>query len=273
MKTLKNLRLDNMKKVIFKRQIVLILLCILSLFMVSALCSCNFEKDIPNGISNFVDYVKKNNVEKPTSQASSFTISNNRADYSQLSDNEFANFRTLNTIGIAPNKIFRGSSFANENTRSSYIKSAIDTYKINNIIDLDKIEISPDLSLPESKTAFCQICRNIINSNGPVFICCSNGSDKTGIICAMLECLKASGIASLEDDYIKSYSNLCLDFTTNPNIAECAKNQLRKELSCSLGITKQNVSDLNLNKYIKIYLQDAGMNADEITKLIEWISK
>ena len=151
-----------------------------------------------------------------------------RDDYSQLSDEAFANFRVIDTTGMGVNKIYRSSSPINPDIgRSIYADEAAKKAGIVTIINL--ADASNTYELPEnSYYNTCQVTylnlgmeflsdyateslavgmRTIINGEGPFLIHCNEGKDRAGFVSALLECLMGASIEEVIEDYMETYFN------------------------------------------------------------------
>ena len=159
------------------------------------------------------------------------THSNDRADYPALTDAEFANFRAVAVTGIAPGMLCRSSSPVDPALgRSAFADRALDAAGVRTILNLADNDSS--LHLFEGYDASAYSRRDVIARTfgmdpaedsfkaalaeelefmaahpGPYLIHCKEGKDRTGFVCALLECLMGASADEVIDDYMLTYRN------------------------------------------------------------------
>ena len=153
---------------------------------------------------------------------------NAREDYPHLSDEAFANFRVIATTGLGENTLYRASSPINpELGRSIYVDAAARKTGIVTCINLTDasntyeipedsyyescqvvyLNLGMDFLSEDSVTSLAQGMRFLIDNDAPYLIHCNEGKDRTGFVCALLECLMGATIDEVVDDYMESYVN------------------------------------------------------------------
>ena len=157
--------------------------------------------------------------------------SNEREDYPQLSDEEFANFRSISTSGMGKNVLYRSSSTVDDTyNRAKYADLAAARHHIafilnliNNEADLKDIpgyeetyfssvnhlakSTNLDVKSEENRKDTAEFMRVIANNKGPYLVQCLKGTDRTGFFCAILECLMGASYDEIVDDYMVTYYN------------------------------------------------------------------
>ncbi|MBR5341713.1 MAG: tyrosine-protein phosphatase [Erysipelotrichaceae bacterium] len=157
--------------------------------------------------------------------------SNEREDYPQLSDEEFANFRSISTSGMGKNILYRSSSTVDDTyNRAKYADLAAARHHIafilnliNNEADLKDIpgyeetyfssvnhlakSTNLDVKSEENRKDTAEFMRVIANNKGPYLVQCLKGTDRTGFFCAILECLMGASYDEIVDDYMVTYYN------------------------------------------------------------------
>ena len=158
-------------------------------------------------------------------------LSNDRENYNYLTDSEFANFREVRVSGIARGKLYRSSSpvsswgkrnfIADNESKSVGIKTFINLSDTNqgtrNYKDFDSsyyagqkfIGLNMDMKL-HSKNFQQRLARGIkfmIENEPPFLIHCHLGKDRTGFVCALIECLTGAEADEIELDYMRSFYN------------------------------------------------------------------
>lgn len=160
--------------------------------------------------------------------------SNDRADYPD--DETFANFRAVSVGRMKKNTFYRGASPVNNTyNRAGCTDRLIREAGVRYVIDLADTEESlrtnigatrPEyllslydagLVLPLSlgfsfmsgsyQASLASGLREMMKHEGPYYIHCLEGKDRTGFICLLLEALAGADVAELEADYMKTYAN------------------------------------------------------------------
>lgn len=275
------------------------LLCLtgfLLVLLIPFLSSCS----LPNDISNYMNAINNNGNEEQIlneksnySNLDKYSINTNRINYPNLNDQEFANFKSVDALGLKKNLIYRSASpIDNSAERATYADALLKINSIKNIINLENTKseaeslfgydntyyskqnilfspIDDDLNSEKSMQSVNKIINFINNADGPILIHCKDGASKTGIICAILQSLNVAGYDYLKVEYIKAYMNL---YNTNDNITEILNAKFRNVLSKTLGLTSHNVIYTNLNKYTKLYFEKCGIDKSIIEKVKQKLS-
>ena len=220
------------------------------------------------------------------------------------SDTVFANFRNIRVGNIKENSLYRSASPCdNSHQRAHYVDALISNAKINGILNLsddeDKIEgyiekedfQSPYfLSLYENGKVFPialsmnylsdvfaeKIAQGLImleTIEGPYLIHCTEGKDRTGFVCMLVEALCGASYQGIADDYMLTYANY-YDITKEK---EPDKYQVILEQNIE-AMVKFLVNDDNvdyktadLSIYARNYLLNAGMEEAQIDAFISRI--
>jgi hypothetical protein len=157
--------------------------------------------------------------------------SNEREDYPQLTDEEFANFRSIATTGMGKNVLYRSSTTVdNLYNRAKYADDAAKNHNIAFILNLTDDEvnlknfpgyeetyfaninhlaknINLDVKSEENRKDTAQFMRIIANNKGPYLVQCLQGKDRTGYFCAVLEALMGATYDEIVDDYMLTFYN------------------------------------------------------------------
>jgi hypothetical protein len=158
-------------------------------------------------------------------------LSNNRADYPNLTDAQYANFRNVATTGMGANVLYRSSSPINpKHNRSREADNAVNAAGIRTVLNLSdnqavmesyenyaqsyysRLDVLPlDMIVlfePEVlRDGVCRGLRFLAGHEGPYLVHCSIGKDRTGFICALLECLMGATADEVVADYMVTYYN------------------------------------------------------------------
>ena len=250
------------------------LLCFLILIIVSAISfSCHADES----------YGKK--FYRSLSQR----LGRTRADYPNLTDEEFANFRMVKTSGIAPGKLFRSSSpISTWGNRNIIADNAIRNAGVRTIINLADSDtgmsehkgyagsyysqqkiIGLNLRMKYKSSDFRRRLARGIHfmavNEPPYLVHCSLGKDRAGFVCAVIECLAGATWPEVAGDYMVSFYNY---FGIAPGSTEydfVVRNEILRFLSENFGAA--NLLAVNLAEYAEKYLREIGVSQEDIDTL------
>ena len=156
---------------------------------------------------------------------------NNREDYSDLSDEEYCNFRNIKCGRIKEGILYRSSSpidpFMKRNT---YADACLKKYGIKTIINLNNhlddtryfenyyetyyskqnilfLNTNADVTSYNFGKSVLRAMKFINEHEGPYVIHCMEGQDRTGAVCAIFESLLSASKNELIEDFMKTYIN------------------------------------------------------------------
>lgn len=154
--------------------------------------------------------------------------SNERGDYPHLSDEAFANFRMIDTTGMATGRLYRSSSPINPQLgRSAYADRAAKDAGIACVVNLADaanvyegaqdayyqtcdviyLNLGVDFAADSFKQGLAKGLRFMIQSDGPYLVHCAEGKDRAGFVSAVLECLMGASADEVIRDYMQTYAN------------------------------------------------------------------
>ena len=171
---------------------------------------------------------------KTIEETLSISYSDIREEYD--SDEQFANFREVVTGNIRPGILFRGASpIDNSRKRASIVDTLLESNSIAYNIDLadkyeniytqDKYVIGDYMTslINENNALFLGMAAaykaedfsnkmktmflSILNNDGPYYIHCLEGKDRTGYVLMVIEALCGATYQELIDDYFITYQN------------------------------------------------------------------
>ena len=212
---------------------------------------------------------------------------NERADYAHLTDEEFANFRVIETTGMGQGMLYRSSSPINPALgRNTYADKAAQDAGIKTIVNL----ADPSNTYEGSEDSYYSTCqviylnlgmnfnselnlnglaegmRFIINNDGPYLIHCNEGKDRAGFVSALLECLMGASLDEVIDDYMITYYNYYGVEEDTEKYDAVVNNNLIKSLNETFKV--DDVYKADLAKEAEDFLmEDAGLTADEVAAL------
>lgn len=220
---------------------------------------------------------------------------NERSDYATLSDEEFANFREINVSGLKEKTLYRSSTPIEPAIgRNEYAMKATENSGIKSIINLDdSIEvmkgydtfensyysncsiINPEMNYDFGTKEFGEKVKSsivfIIENDGPYLIHCKEGKDRTGILCAILECFVGASVEDIINDYMVTYYNFYNVKPKDSTYTIISENNLVKTL-CSL-YEIENLNSADLKKETTDYLLSIGLSQEQLHSLESIISK
>lgn len=219
--------------------------------------------------------------------------SKDRADYPDLSDAEFANFRAVETTGFGRGTLYRSSSPVNpalnrnteadeamqlalvrtvmnmadsEETLKGFADYGLTYYSQCNILALN---MGMDFFAAKFERKLADGFRWLATHEGPYLIHCKEGKDRTGFASAVLECLMGAKADEIVADYMLTYRNFYGIGPASPQYAEIAAGNIETSLSKAFGIASLGDEGVNLQACAEAYLERIGMTRDEIALLKE----
>lgn len=221
--------------------------------------------------------------------ARNLTRTNARADYAALSDEDFANFRAVKVTGLRESILYRSSSPIDPDLeRCEYVMRAMENAGIRSVINLGdseaamtafeayadsfysrcsvlNVEMGYDFTNVEfgEKVKSCVLF--LIENDGPYLIHCKEGKDRTGMLCAILECFVGASVDEVKADYMATYSNFYHVEQGDETYGIILRNTLEKTL-CALFDVK-DLETANLQEKADSYLRSIGLTAEQLDAL------
>lgn len=212
---------------------------------------------------------------------------NERGDYTHLSDEAFANFRVVDTTGMGENRLFRSSSPINpEIGRSLYADEAAQNAGIKTVINLADasntyegtenayyrncqtiyLNLGVDFADPAFKVGLADGMRFIIAGEAPYLVHCNEGKDRAGFTSALLECLMGASADEVIADYMETYINYYglekgtekYDAVVNSNIV--------KTLQAAFGVEELYAANLAAEAEAFV-MEELGLSQEEVAAL------
>ncbi len=220
------------------------------------------------------------------------------------SDEVFANFRNMTAGQLKPVILYRSASPCdNQHNRAPYVDRLIADAKVNCILDLadndTKIQkyITSEgfssqyfLSLYEkgqvvplalnmnylSEEFRKKIAEGFIvmsESDGPYLIHCTEGKDRTGFVCMLIEALAGASYQEIADDYMLTYDNY-YKITEKSDKAKydvILEKNLVAMLKTVVGNKDADLEKTDLSLAARAFLKGSGMTDDEIDRFLDRI--
>ena len=212
---------------------------------------------------------------------------NERTDYSHLSDEAFANFRVIDTAGMGANKLYRSSSPINpELGRNTYADEAAKEAGIVTVVNL----ADPSNTYEDTENSYYSTCqvvyvnlgmdflseatlsglaegmRFIIHNDGPYLIHCNEGKDRAGFVSALLECFMGATLDEVIDDYMETYANYYGVEEGTEKYDAIVNNNLIKVLNTTFKVDDAYKADLAAEAEAFL-MEEAGLTVDEVAAL------
>ena len=222
------------------------------------------------------------------------------------SDAVFANFRCMTVGNLQDGRIYRGASPCNnQHKRAPYVDKLCEEAGINcmlNLADSDaKIEgyiTSDDFNSPyflslyndgkvitlamnmnytsdEFRAKIADGFTRMAEMEGPYFVHCTEGKDRTGFVCMLLEALTGASYQEIVDDYMLTYDNYykineVKDKTKYDVILD---SNLVAMLRSVVGDPEVDLTTADLSAYARTYLIGCGMTESAIDALLERLTQ
>jgi hypothetical protein len=212
--------------------------------------------------------------------------SENREDYPQLTDAEFANFRAVATTGVGENKLYRSSSPVNpEINRNKQADAAAREAGIKtfiNLADNDQVmrgyegfdesyysnqsiitlNLSVDFAAEDFRSGLADGVRFIAANEAPFLVHCNEGKDRAGFVTAVLECLMGASAEEVTADYMVTFYNYYGVEAGTEQYYAIAKANIQKSLAKAFEI--DTIEGADLAEEAEEYLLAIGVSEEDI---------
>ena len=239
-------------------------------------------------------------------EALEMSYTDERADYP--SDAAFANFRELKGGNLKPGKFYRGASpVNNKRNRAAYANALIAEAGVQTDFDLADNDGEIEGFLEEDAKAGIDVSHfegirgagnvvaidlddaytseeygqklatglgELVQHDGPVYIHCTAGKDRTGFVCMVLEALAGASYQQIADDYMATYDNYYqINAADDAERFNTVKEQrLDSMLRHVLGAEKgADPASADLSAGTRSYLKAAGMTDEQIDQLTAYL--
>jgi protein tyrosine/serine phosphatase len=212
---------------------------------------------------------------------------NERGDYSHLSDEAFANFRVVDTTGMGENKLYRSSSpinpaigrniYADKAAKDAGIKTIINLADASNTYEntedfyyqtcqVTYLNLGVDFVSAEPAASLARGMRFIIDGEAPYLLHCNEGKDRAGFVSALLECLMGATIDEVVEDYMETYVNYYGVEKNSEKYKAVVNSNLIQTLNANFKVS--DVYQADLVAEAEAYMMEVlGLSADEVTAL------
>ena len=231
-------------------------------------------------------------------QALSMKYTNDREDYALISDVAFANARGVSAGKMASGILYRSSSpFSNEINRAKYVSEYLEQAKVMTVLNLTDTEekmaaydmpaysrslweggqvilcpLKADPTADDYNQRLVAALKELPSRPAPYVVHCTEGKDRTGYVCALLEGLCGATYEEIVADYLITYDNY-YQITPVKDPALCntlVSLRLNTCLMYYAGVTDEaQLPEVDYAKAFASYLLSHGMSQQQLDALVQ----
>ena len=231
-------------------------------------------------------------------QALSMKYTNEREDYALFSDAAFANARGVSAGKMASGILYRSSSpFSNEINRAKYVSEYLEQAKVMTVLNLTDTEekmaaydmpaysrslwvggqvilcpLKADPTADDYNQRLVAALKELPSRPAPYVVHCTEGKDRTGYVCALLEGLCGATYEEIVADYLITYDNY-YQITPVKDPALCntlVSLRLNTCLMYYAGVTDEaQLPEVDYAKAFASYLLSHGMSQQQLDALVQ----
>ena len=217
------------------------------------------------------------------------TRSEVREDYPDLTDEQYASFRNVATTGIGAYALYRSSSPVNPKiNRNLEADAAVNAAGIRTVmnladneetmkgyegysesyysgLDVIALNLGVDFTADDFRAGLAEGFRFLASHDTPYLVHCTEGKDRAGFTCAVLECLMGASAEEVTADYMVTYANY---YGVQPGTEQydaIVRSNIAKSLATAFGV--ESIYDADLAAEADAYLLEIGMTREEIDAL------
>ena len=212
-----------------------------------------------------------------------------RSDYPDLSDEQFANFRVIGTTGMGKNLLYRSATPVDpQRKRNTYADAACRKYGIATVLNLsdskDKMKSFPgydetyysttdcialnmgvDFTSDDFRKKLAEGLRYLSGHSGPYLVHCTEGKDRAGVASALLECLMGATYDEVVADYMVTYFNYYGITPDDERYDTIVSENIEATLKTMFGT--DDLANADLAAGAEEYFREIGLTDDEISAL------
>lgn len=249
--------------------------------------------------------LNKSGKYRSVQDAMSLVYSVERGDYP--SDEVFANFRPMEGGRLKKELFYRSASPCNDlYNRASCVNGLVEKAGIGYILDLADsageledyvtelagacayweglyaagkvlpLDMSAAYRSEPYAAAVAQAMRAVLTEEGPFLIHCTEGKDRTGFVCILLEALAGADYREIERDYLLSYENYYGLTEQNDPEGYAAVREIKLNDIVSYLVSSDEPEKAETSAFMtgaENYLLFCGMSREEIDQLKERITE
>ncbi len=212
--------------------------------------------------------------------------SENREDYPELTDAQWANFRAVTTSGVGEGKLYRSSSPVNpEISRNLQADAAAAEAGIKTFINLADNEevmrgyegfaqsyyagqsvialnLGVDFGAEDFRAGLAEGVRFIAQGEAPFLVHCNEGKDRAGFVSAVLECLMGASADEVKADYMVTFYNYYGVLPGTEQYDAIARSNILKSLATAFEV--EDIYACDLAAEAEEYLKSIGVSEEDI---------
>ena len=230
-------------------------------------------------------------------KAMSMQYTNDRNDYSTLSDAEYANARVAKAGRMADSILYRcATPFTNVHNRAYYVSEYLESVKAKTVLNLADTEekmrsydmppysgtlwdggsvilcpLKADPTAEDFNNRLIAALKELPLHPAPYAVHCMEGKDRTGYVCALLEGLCGATYEEIVADYLVTYYNYYrVTPAKDPNVCNTLVSlRLNPCLMYYTGVSDDaQLPNVDYSKAFSDYLLSHGMSQQQIDALI-----
>lgn len=223
---------------------------------------------------------------------------NDRTNYSDISDAEYANARSVSAGMIASGVLHRSSSpFNRKINRDSYVSEYMEKEGIKTVLNLTDTEeemrtydmapysrslweggsvilcpLKADPTADDYNSRLIEVLKQLPSRPAPYIVHCMEGKDRTGYVCALLEGLCGATYDEIVADYLITYDNFYkVNPIKDPDLCNTLVSlRLNTCLMHYAGVDEETqLPDVDFSKAFASYLLAHGMSQEQLDALIK----
>ncbi len=209
-----------------------------------------------------------------------------------LSNEELANFREINTTGMGNGILYRSSSPINPEVLGDNVQAdkSVKDANVKNILNLEDtmdgmknysgwpgsyysscnilpLNLGMDFMQKDFQLGLAEGMRFIISNNSPYLIHCTEGKGRTGFVCALLECFMGATKDEIVNDYMQTYYNFYGIEADSEQYRILSESNILKSLARAFGIDEiDDKTDLK-TEAVNYMTEKMELNLQEIEQL------
>lgn len=250
-------------------------------------------EDLPNPVPVVITMKEKGGYSND--QYGHAYRSENREDYPDLTDAEYANFRMIQTTGIGKNAIYRSASPVNPKinrnheadaaAREAGVKTFVNLadskkkmkkyegfnesyYSTQVIVNLD---MSLDFKSPAFSKKLAKGFEFIAEHEAPFLVHCTEGKDRAGFVSAVIEAFMGASADEIVSDYMITYHNYYGVEPDTEMYHKIADRNIRKTLAAAFGL--ETLDGQDLSAAAENYLKSIGLSDETLAAAREKLSR
>ena len=219
------------------------------------------------------------------------------------SDTVFANFRVITTGNIREGILYRSASPCDDqHNRATYVNALIEEAGVNTILDLADSDVKiegyiarEDFDCPyflsiyekgnviplalsmnylsdEFGQKIVQGLKELSEKEGPYLVHCTEGKDRTGFVCILIEMLAGSTYEEIVDDYMRTYDNYYWISENSDKLKYDLIKQQNVDAMLQFITGEEDLTKADLSEGARNYLLKMGMEETEIDAFLDKIT-